>query len=121
MSDFEKSLSRIPLHPAPAEWRAEILRTARAAAPDPAPAPWWQRWLTPQRIALAAVWLLIAILRSATQEESTVSAPASVAQLETRVSVQLALIAELLNPPAPPPRPPPPHGAVLSRRHARFA
>lgn len=137
MNDLETILSRIPPRPVPSPWRAEILRAARAVAPELAcnlvgqdaqltdgrqnacpttttPA-WWRRWISPQRLGFAAAWLIIAILRASTPDGDTAPSPATVAQFEERVSMQWTLIAELLHPPAPSPQPrsPAPHGAML--------
>src|SRR4051794_13461284 len=80
MKDFESQLSELPTRSAPANWRADILRNARAAAPEAHVAPWWRSWLTPQPIALAAAWLVIAFLALSTPEESTPPPPATLAQ-----------------------------------------
>lgn len=137
MNDFETTLSRIEPRPVPLPWRDEILRAARAVAPEAAcngagpharltgtrqnahptanrPAA-WQRWMSPQRLGFAAAWVLIGVLRMSTPKVDAAASPATVAQLEERVSMQWMLIAELAHPPPPSPKPPPPapHGAML--------
>ena len=77
--DFEKKLERQPMRAVPAAWRAEILREARlAATPEPAPwLAWWRELLWPRPLAwasLAAVWVIIAILHTATPVASTLVA-----------------------------------------------
>lgn len=82
MDDFEKRLQRQALRPIPCEWREDILRRAEAASPRPAitggssiaifirrlasflsphPAAW---------AALAAVWVLIFALNTASRSHS---------------------------------------------------
>lgn len=69
--DFENQLQRQPLRAVPAEWRGEILQTARSAnCPRasrlaPRACPWWREWLWPSPkawAALAAAWAIIAVL-----------------------------------------------------------
>ncbi|MCX6911179.1 MAG: hypothetical protein NTY01_24495 [Verrucomicrobia bacterium] len=74
--DFEKKLERQPMRVVPAAWRAQILREARLAA-TPEPAPWWRELLWPRPLAwasLAAAWVIIAILHTATPGATTLSA-----------------------------------------------
>src|SRR4051812_14850115 len=79
--DFEQQLQRQPLRPLPADWRAEILQTAQAAAPQTSassnPQPARQSflatlfWPCPQAWAgLAAVWLAILALNFTTTDQS---------------------------------------------------
>lgn len=69
MSEFEKQLASQPLKAVPTEWRAQILKEARAEAPrevaatSPPPLSWLREllWPHPQAWgALAAVWMVIA-------------------------------------------------------------
>ena len=88
--DFEKKLERQPMRAVPAAWRAQILREAVVAVSDrrnlaqdnrrsePAAAVWWRELLRPHPLAwasLAAAWVTIAILHTATP-----AAPMLVAQ-----------------------------------------
>lgn len=68
MDDFEQRLRRQPLNPPPAEWRAEILSRARAAAASdrrtmsPGLLSRFREWLWPHPAAwatLAAIWLVL--------------------------------------------------------------
>ena len=87
--DFENQLQRHPIRPAPAEWRAEILATAKAAAPPtqhatrnpPSLLSTFNHhlstilWPCPQAWAgLAAVWLLILIVNYSTEGKSQMMA-----------------------------------------------
>jgi hypothetical protein len=106
--DFEKQLQRQPLRQVPGEWRAEILRSARAAslhAPRPAPrvAAWWNEWLWPCPQAwagLAAVWLDILGLNATAPAESGSMAerpPEPSSELESRLAAQRRELARLLD------------------------
>ncbi len=87
--DFEKRLERQPMRAVPPEWRAQILREATAAVPDrrntagkerqpgTAATAWWRELLWPRPLAwasLAAAWVVIAILHSATPAAPTLAA-----------------------------------------------
>jgi hypothetical protein len=122
MSDFESNLARTPLRHASTEWRQEILRAARAAAAAKGTVPWWQRWQTPQPIALAAAWLMIAATWIATPADVTSAQPANLANLRARVQAQQQLIADLLDAPRPQSSPPVHHqGATTLRRWTQRA
>ena len=71
LDDFEKQLRRRPLRSVPADWREEILKSARNTAKrhpslsDAEPMIWWREFLLPLRWHLAgisAAWLLFALL-----------------------------------------------------------
>jgi hypothetical protein len=125
MSDFESELAKTPLRPAPADWRGEILRAARSAAPEavPSSAAWWRRWLAPQPLTLAAAWVVTATLRLATPAESPAPRTSDLAQMKAQIRAQQKLLAELLNPPGSVPAPAPPRqqGAWLQRRKHEHA
>jgi hypothetical protein len=86
MNEFEKKLQRQPVRRIPAEWRADILRAARAEA-DPRARrarPSWLStlhsrfstllWPCPQGWgALAAVWLVIAVWKFYPSEAQTIA------------------------------------------------
>jgi hypothetical protein len=123
---IEQALSRQPLRPPPARWRAEILATARAAAVglpnaslscvDPASAPvpngawrtWLREWLWPTPSAwagLAGVWLVIIVLRVAAPSGALPAALAGI-PLPTLASIlaaqqQRQSVASILMPAAP--------------------
>lgn len=122
MNDFESRLSEIPLRTSPSAWRAEILRNARAAAPEAAIEPWWRPWLRPHRLALAAAWVVIISLRLfVSEEEASQSPQAPLADWRARVEARKEALARLLTPPATvEPEPPAPHGAAFFRRQSRF-
>jgi hypothetical protein len=69
--EFETELEKQNLRPVPPAWRAEILEAAHAARPsrpcnDVRLPAWWRDWLWPCPQAwgaLAAVWLIIFVLR----------------------------------------------------------
>ena len=103
-NDFEKKLERQPMRAVPTAWRAEILREAVAAASDrrslaqnnrcsePAATVWWRELLWPRPLAwasLAAAWVIIAILHTATP-----AAPMLVAQLTPSVREAMQRFAE---------------------------
>jgi hypothetical protein len=67
MNEFEKQLASRPPKSVPAEWRAQILKEARAASGAPVPSAFplsWLRellWPNPQAWgALAAIWIVMA-------------------------------------------------------------
>jgi hypothetical protein len=82
--DFEKQLKQRPLRQAPADWRAQILGAAKAAAnksagEEPGISLWtmFKAWvragleLRPKALAgLAAVWVLIFALHFSTHDDS---------------------------------------------------
>ena len=128
MNDFESDLAKTRLRGAPAEWRGEILRAARSAATDDdAPvrestrqgalaSPRGRRWLAPQPLALAAAWLVIAVLRMATPAEPAAAPTADVAQIKAQIRAQQKLLAELLRPEVPAPTPQRRQGATIPRQ-----
>ncbi|MCC6232731.1 MAG: hypothetical protein IT580_08810 [Verrucomicrobiales bacterium] len=76
---FERRLSRVPLAPAPAPWRDEILAAARAARAAQSPPTSWlaamaRPWLVP-----AAAWALVGILTLLQRGVDTAPAKTSVA------------------------------------------
>jgi len=109
--DFEKQLKQRPLRPAPAEWRAEILGAATAAAKNTAAAEprvsvWtiFKGWvaagleLRPKALAgLAAIWILIFALHFSTRDDShfTVSRKPESKQIMAEVREQRLFFAEL--------------------------
>jgi hypothetical protein len=128
--DFEKQLQRQPLCMAPADWRAEILQAAQAAAPHASrPTPdalrWWREWLWPSPQAwagLAALWILIAALNATTAPRSRDMAkqtPKPSLETETTLAAQRRELARLLDnftEPMPTPKagPPGPRSENLS-------
>ena len=98
MSDFESDLTKIPLRRAPLDWRGDILRAARAGAPERDPLPWWRRCLAPQPLTLAAAWLVIAGLQLMTPADAPVRQRANSDQLKAQIRAQRKLLAELLQP-----------------------
>ncbi|HEV7404246.1 MAG TPA: hypothetical protein VGO11_14995 [Chthoniobacteraceae bacterium] len=121
MNDLESRLARLPLRSAPAEWRLQILRAAQAARPAERVAPWWQRWLTPQRLALAGAWLLILLLKLTSPGERGKGTPSEVAGWQELWTAREQMVARLLNQPAAPEAEPRfPQGAVFARRLDRF-
>ena len=116
MSDFESELAKTPLRGAPADWRREILRAARAAASKPRAEAWWRRLLAPQPVALAAAWVIIVVLQAATPKEPSMPRMTNLAQVIAEIRAQQQLIAELLRTAAPAPAQPHREGATVSRR-----
>ena len=136
---FEKRLKEVPHRPIPAQWRRDILRASRAAAParnSPLSA-WAARiaaansvvsrmlWPHPKAwIGLTAVWLLILVLTLAEREPEQAQfvravAPPSPQMLEM-LREQEQLLAELVGSteraePHPPVLPQP-----RSQRHEEF-
>ena len=135
--DFENQLQRQPLRAAPAEWRAEILREAKASvaadvrrrelnseAPEQdqslltsAATIWWREWLWPSPQAwagLAAMWLVILGLNATTASRSTDIAkqsPKPSLEVETTLAAQRRELARLLDnstEPTPAPKAGPP-------------
>jgi len=109
LDEFEKEMQRQPLRQVPPEWRAAILRSARAAAASrsslltPHAVSWWREWLWPSPKAwagLAAVWLVIAGLNL-----PIASRPSGIAQqtpkpspeVETTLADQRRELARLLD------------------------
>ena len=120
--DFEKQLQRQPLREVPTEWRAEILRSARAASPrtaltTPRIAAWWRErlWPCPQAWAgLAAVWMIILGLNATAPTGPgavAMRSSAPSAETQTTVAAQRRELARLLDnnfsEPTPAPKPPP--------------
>lgn len=110
---FEDWLQRRPPPQLPAAWRAEILARAYAAQSDEAARrrtspPRGLVFLPPLRWrALAAAWLLIAVLHLARPEAEPALASAALdrATWAEHWTLQYRLLAELLEQPAPPPQP----------------
>jgi hypothetical protein len=113
MDQFEQRLSRQPVKPLPAEWRAEILAATRAAQTAPPRAhPSFLAafnqhlsallWPHPQAWAgLATVWVIICLLNLSTgdrtpalAEKSTPPSPQLIADLQQ----QQKMLAELIWP-----------------------
>jgi hypothetical protein len=135
MNEFETRLSQISLRGARPEWRDEILREVRAAQADRAAqtscaqsavaAP-WKRFFTLPRLALAAAWMLIAILRCSIPENPSMRAgiPAahiSLEQMKAHLLLDASCFAELAVPAPSAPRPKSPHGAMAIVERRRFA
>jgi hypothetical protein len=120
VDELESRLARLPLRPAPAEWRLQILQAAQATRPAERGAAWWQRWLTPQRLTLAGAWLVILLLRATVPGESGHGAPPSVAGWPQLWAARQQMLARLLNQPAPEAEPRFPQGAVFPRRPDQF-
>jgi len=107
--DFEKQLQRQPLRELPKEWRAEILRNARAAASPhsslltPHAASWWREWLWPSPqawVGLAAFWVAIAVLNVTNGSHSVDMAkqtPKPSPETETTLAAQRRELARLLD------------------------
>jgi hypothetical protein len=105
---FEKQLQHQPLRKLPAEWRAEILQSARASASanssrlTPRAAPWWREWLWPCPQAwagLAAAWIIIVSLNATTSSRSSEmakQAPNHSPEMET-LAAQRRELARLLD------------------------
>jgi hypothetical protein len=101
--DFENQLQRRPLRPVPTEWRAEILEAARTAA-FPRASLSWREWLWPSPkawAALAAAWMLIAVLtvmdtprRAEMAKQTARPSP----EAETALAAQRRELARLLEP-----------------------
>ncbi len=121
--DFEQRLQRVPLRPAPPEWRRESLSAARQSAPAPqavSPANamarwpawlWRSLWPCPQAWAgLAALWVVVAVLNVTLRDDSAsraTLAPTPSSHLVMGFSEQQRLLAELIGN-AEPILPPPP-------------
>jgi hypothetical protein len=122
MDELETRLARLPLRPAPAAWRLQILAAAQAARPAERGARWWQRWLSPQRLALAAAWLLILFLHLSAPVATRRATPASTVDWRHGWDVRQELLARLLAPPVAAPQEPPrsPQGAAFWRRPEQF-
>jgi hypothetical protein len=109
--DFEKQLKQRPLRQAPADWRAEILGAAKAAATKPVKeesgvSVWaiFKGWmaagmeLRPKALAgLAAIWILIFALHFSTHDDShlAVSRTPVSKQVMAEVREQRLFFAEL--------------------------
>jgi hypothetical protein len=126
--EFEELFAKRPLRPIPAEWRADILRSARSRTVEGADrrAPRWQALLWPSPIAWACVlgaWLLIAGMNFASRSpvERFGSAPGSEYSPDafTAIMQESELDQEFsqfeTQPAAPPPRRAP-SGACNDRR-----
>lgn len=120
--DFEKQLSRRPLRPLPADWRAEILAQARAAAAEnhaakvPARDPflvtmWRELFWAGRRVWLgfASIWLFIIAANFATTDtpRATASEPPPSRQQILALQAQRQLLLQLLDqePPSKPAAP----------------
>lgn len=121
MNDLESRLANLPVRSAPAEWRMQILQAAQAARPPERVAPWWERWLTLPRLALAAAWLLILGLWLSTPGESGRGASTTPAGLPELWVARQQMVARFLNQtPAPEARPHFPQGAIVARRPDQY-
>jgi len=118
--DFEKQLQRQPLREVPTEWRAEILRSARAARSSPVTShdvAWWREWLWPSPQAwagLAAVWMVILGLNATAPAGPGAVAkrsPAPSVEADATLAAQRRELARLLDnnfaEPTPAPKSPP--------------
>jgi hypothetical protein len=120
--DFENQLQRQPLREVPGEWRAEILRSARAAShetspPTPHVVAWWREWLWPSPQAwagLAAVWMVIVGLNATAPTEPGAVAkrsPTPSVEVDSTLAAQRRELARLLDnnfsEPTPAPKSPP--------------
>lgn len=111
--DFEKRLQRQPLRPIPGEWRAEVLRRAEAAAPRPAAAGSSPFAMFLRRLvsslsphpaawaALAAVWVLIFALNTASHSHApqlakNIARPT--VEMVAGLKEQQKILAELIGP-----------------------
>jgi len=130
LEDFEKKLKQRPMRPVPAEWRAEILAAAKAAAcassrdaaRKTAPLFIISSYLSnifclrPGALAgLAAAWALILIFHLSTHDGSSVTANSAPVSQEviTQVREQRLFYAEMVG--LPEPRDVEPRKAFLSR------
>jgi len=116
MNEFEQRLRRVPLQPAPPDWRAEILAVAVPVRPAVPPRPWSARlrvqwpallWPAPRAWAgLATVWLVILVLQFASRDPAAAPAASLVAQkaapptleMQAELRQQQQLLVELLGP-----------------------
>jgi hypothetical protein len=122
MDDLESRLARLPVRAAPPEWRMQILHAAQAARPTERVAVWWQRLLTPQRLALAGAWLFILFLQLTSPIERRDAPASSVVDLQELWAARQQMMARLLNQPSPPDAEPRfPQGAVFMRRPDQLA
>ena len=116
--DFEDFLASQPLRPIPPEWRAEILRAAREAAPEPG-VPWWRALLWPSPLAWAGVgcaWVLVIAMNlasrpSARDEISGLPQGTKILALIVQEQQSLIELSQLEARPTAPPRKPMPAGA----------
>jgi hypothetical protein len=110
--EFEQQLSRRPLRPVPPEWRAEILREARAAAPSSsretfAVTLWRELFWSCRRVwtGLAAVWLAVVVINTAIDDSPRVtvaSAPHQSQDWKLALQAQREMVRQLLKQDAPP-------------------
>ncbi|MEO5804093.1 MAG: hypothetical protein ABIR24_11250 [Verrucomicrobiota bacterium] len=108
--DFEKRLERQTIRPIPGEWRRDILQQAKGISPSPLKTQNSKLqtflsellWPCPQAWAgLAAVWLVILVFNSSTNEKSPANAQkTSPRSLETLMALrqQRWIFAELTEP-----------------------
>lgn len=126
MNDFETRLAEVHLRGAPPEWRGDILRAARAAETANLPQPlWWRGLFSVPKLALAALWLLIGVLRISTPRDVTPTAlattiPISPDMLRAGLQMEASLFAELRGPKPLSPPPKSPNGAMIAGERRRF-
>ncbi len=106
MNEFEKQLEGQPLRPIPTEWRAQILKEAgRHKLSDVAesgarPLAWLREvlWPCPQAWgALAAVWIVIAVVKFTTPSAATSNVNTVAKNQVISVSEQRRELANLLD------------------------
>jgi hypothetical protein len=84
MNDFERKLSRVPFRTPPEDLRAVVLARADSGKTAGVNVRWtWRDWLWPAPqawVALAALWILFAVLSFASRPPETTLPPAEAAQ-----------------------------------------
>jgi hypothetical protein len=118
--DFEQHLSRRPLRPLPAEWRAEILGAAEAAANvvENQTAPllvrkpfvvtlWRELFWSCRRVwgGLAAIWVAVVVINTAIDDSprvSVASTPQQSHDWKLALQAQREMVRQLLKQDSPP-------------------
>lgn len=128
MDEFEQQLQQRPIRPAPAEWRAEILSAAKAAASATQPAPYsllsghaprttqsvlnpaflvmklWQELIWPCRrvwLGMAAIWFVVLACNLSMGDAPKVAAsqmPPASPEMMAALREQKQLLVQLLEP-----------------------